>query len=522
MNDAHCRVLLIEDNPGDAELMSKALLAADPPFEVFAADSLSSGLDAVHDNGFDVVLTDLSLPDSQGLDTVRQLRRHAQHLPMIVLTSLSSNKTALQALDAGAQDYLVKDHVSAETLQRSIRYAIQRRKNIEMRELIGQLQSNEALLEKKNMRLETLYKTAHRFVDNVSHEFRTPLTVIKEYVSLMREGVVGELDDEQKRMLDVVCDRADDLNNMVDDMLDISKLEAGMLSVWRKNCRVEEIVQHVRPNLEKKSTIKEVELIVEIPDNLPEIYCDEEKAGRTIVNLTTNALKFCGQPGKVRLWATLNEEEGEVVIGVTDNGPGISSENLEAIFKRFKQLGENPRGSTKGFGLGLNIAKELVDLNLGIIHVESEIGQGSTFSFTLPIAEPLLVVRRYVDKIKHMLDGINSVMMVEASIADSSTSWGAEAVHVFLNQQLRHTDLIIRNEVRRWLIILAMRETDLPKFFDRLEKAWREANQNRPDGQLPFIHKAPFGSWRFEDDQSELIRLIEDAMQEKEKVVLYA
>lgn len=90
------------------------------------------------------------------------------------------------------------------------------------------------MLEKKNRRLARLYKTAHRFVDNVSHEFRTPLTVVNEYVSLLRDGIIGSLNDEQNRMLDVVADRAGDLNCMVDDMLDISRLQAGMLSVWRQ------------------------------------------------------------------------------------------------------------------------------------------------------------------------------------------------------------------------------------------------------------------------------------------------
>jgi hypothetical protein len=520
MNDAHCRVLLIEDNPGDAELMRRALAASNSPFKVFTVDSLADGLDAVHDEAFDVVLTDLSLPDSQGLDTVRQLQRHARHLPMIVLTSLSSNEVALQALDAGAQDYLVKDHVNAETLGRSIRYAIQRRKNIEMRELIGQLQASEALLEKKNERLETLYRTAHRFVDNVSHEFRTPLTVIREYVSLMREGVVGELGDEQKRMLDVVCDRTDDLNNMVDDMLDISKLEAGMLSVWRKNCRVADIIEHVSPNLEKKSTIKDIELVIEVPDDLPNVYCDEEKAGRTIINLTTNALKFCGQPGLVKLCVALSEDQSEVIVSVSDNGPGISQENMDAIFKRFKQLGENPRGSTKGFGLGLNIAKELVDLNLGSIHVQSELGRGSTFSFTLPVADPVLVVRRYINKAKDLLDGTNSITMVEVSVAESTTPQGAEAAHLFLSQQLRHTDLVIRPGTKRWLAILSIRDADLPKFFERMEQDWRETNHNRPDGQLPFLRMSPVGSWSFEDDQSELTRLLEEVLLEGE--VAYA
>src|SRR5690606_16188025 len=154
----------------------------------------------------------------------------------------------------------------------------------------------ERLLKRKNRRLKRLYETAHRFVDNVSHEFRTPLTVIKEYVGLVHDGVLGGLSEEQADMLEVVTDRADDLNNMVNDMLDISKLDAGMLGLWRKTCNVSDMIERVRPSLERKSHLKQVAIEFDIPETLPQVFCDDEKIGRVIVNLAINAIKFSGDP----------------------------------------------------------------------------------------------------------------------------------------------------------------------------------------------------------------------------------
>ena len=139
----------------------------------------------------------------------------------------------------------------------SIRYAVHRQRSVSENErLVKDLQESREQLEKKNRRVSKLYRTVHRFVDNVSHEFRTPLTVVKEYVSLMREGLLGPLNDEQRRFLDVVNDRADDLNHMVDDMLDVSKLEAGILTIYRMNARLSDIVKHVRVGLERRAASK--------------------------------------------------------------------------------------------------------------------------------------------------------------------------------------------------------------------------------------------------------------------------
>ncbi len=118
-----------------------------------------------------------------------------------------------------------------------------------------------------------------------------------------------------------------------------------------------------------------------------------------IVNLAVNAIKFTPEGGTVDIWAKYIAQSGEVTIGVTDTGPGLSAENLSIVFQRFRQVDQGLHSSTKGFGLGLNIAKELVSLNLGKIDVQSEIGVGSTFYFTLPTFAPQILLDRYLERI---------------------------------------------------------------------------------------------------------------------------
>jgi hypothetical protein len=135
-----------------------------------------------------------------------------------------------------------------------------------------------------------------------------------------------------------------------------------------------------------------------IADDLPPVYADAEKAGRIVINLVVNAVKFSPEGSVVVVWAEAGPE-GAVEIGITDSGPGISDEHQQLIFERFQQVGDPHRSSTKGFGLGLNIAKELTALNLGRMRIVSRVGRGSTFSFTLPVAHPSAIVRHYLDRL---------------------------------------------------------------------------------------------------------------------------
>ena len=517
MDPEAIQVLLVEDRLEDAELMRIAVARTDKSFRVCHVSRLAAALERlaappIDAAPVDVVLADLSLPDSTGLETVARLRAAAPNIPIVVLTGLDSDEVALRLLDEGAQDYLVKGTVTGESICRSIRYARQRQQNAEMRRLLGEVQASKQLLAKKNRRLARLYKTAHRFVNNVSHEFRTPLTVIKEYAALIREGVVGPVNDQQGEMLDILGDRADDLNTMVDDMLDMSKLEAGMLCTSRRNVRIAEILEHIRPNLERKALVKNVALEIRYDPALPEVYCDPEKVGRVIVNLCVNAIKFCGQPGAVRLWADVDPAAPDVIVGITDNGMGLAPDELSIIFKRFAQLKPNPRGSTKGFGLGLNIAKELVDLHFGRMRVESRPGAGSTFSFTIPQADPVHVLRRYLERIDARGESPSRIALITARLDPAVDPVVAADVDSLLNWVLRRHDLIFRRDAHSWLVVLLAPEQDLERFLARVAENREETNRNRPSGKLPEIALETHSVWPLHGRSEEILVQVQELL----------
>lgn len=519
MENETIRVLLIEDDIDDAFLTRRALSqSVDTNYSVHHASSLTEAAKELQDSPFDVVLLDLGLPESHGTETLARFRSICpREVPIIVLTGLDDQEAALSLVNDGAQDYIVKDDVATESLSRSIRYALQREQNVsKIRELLAEVQQSGNLLEEKNNKLAKLYDQAHEFVDNVSHEFRTPLTVIKEYVSLIRDGLVGDVNEEQQRLLHVVEDRADDLNIMVDDMLDVSKLEAGMLGAWRKNSQVDGILQHVRVSLERKAEVKTVTLEWSIDDDLPQVYCDEEKAGRVVTNLAINAIKFCGNPGIVRIGARADLVAQEVTISITDNGPGIDKEACATIFSRFKQLDNNVRTSTKGFGLGLSIAKELVDLNFGQMDVQSQLGSGSTFSFTLPMADPGEVMRRYLHRVERVDDGTSNVSVVLASIHEPVEEPLADEVGAFLNCCLRKNDLLLRAGQQRWVIALLEPLSEAENSIDRVQTDWASANRNRLRGPLPKVELTSCGSWLAASQQDAILDCVRSCLQTME------
>ncbi|MDH3718239.1 MAG: hybrid sensor histidine kinase/response regulator [Planctomycetota bacterium] len=504
------RVLLVEDDAGDRELTRLALEKnASQQYDIMVAANLQAAADQLRDATFDVLVLDLGLPESSGLETLDRVRKLDDQVPIVVLTDFCDEQAALTSLGRGAQDYLPKSNLAVDSLSRSIRYAIHRH------QLRKELAHTNDLLKQKNDHLARLCDTAQQFVDNVSHEFRTPLTVIKEYVSLLRDGIVGTapLDDEQLRFLDVVADRAADLNTMVDDMLDISKLEAGLLGAWRRNTTVAEIVNRVRPTLEPKAAVKGVELQLSLPDDLPEVYCDPEKAGRVIINLVVNAIKFCGRPGKVELWARTDTAAEQLVIGVTDNGPGIEQDKLAEIFERFRQLDRASHDSCKGFGLGLSIASELVHLNLGELSVSSEPGVGSTFSFTLPYANPLAVVQRYVSRLAVTMGDHAAVSVIECCVPEEPLTT-SDDVNSFLNYVLIGNNLLFRTSPTRWLLVLPAADAELRERLDEIEEAVHEANRNRPCEPLPAITAESLGTWNVTDTEllvATLTRVLDSA-----------
>ncbi len=371
------------------------------------------------------------------------------------------------------------------------------------------------LLTSTNQRLSTMYETAHHFVDNVAHEFRTPLTVIKEFASIMDEGLVGELNAEQSDYLRVICARVDDLNGLVNDMLDLSRLEAGLIGVSRRECALSDIVGRVETILERRAKASNVDFAVEIEAGLPALFCDPEKIGRVLINLGINAFKYGGDKGGVRLWARRSGNPREIVIGVSDRGPGIPAEKLGMIFERFKQAG-GLRDTAKGFGLGLSIVRELADLNLGEIAVESVVGEGTTFSLTLPVFDPPAIVARYIAKLARERTSSFYVSDIRISVSGAADTAAAADCEAFLQQQVKREDLLMRLGPDSWILLTVdKRDADLRAKADQLRDGLAGHATEIADGALT-VEAQPVGVWRLPHQSEALIarfRVLRDMAQ---------
>lgn len=475
------RILLVEDDESFAILLSRVLKKLGGKHYVMHVSRLKDALRELAQRSFDVVLTDLGLPDAVRLEAVEQIREHSPGVPLIVLTMLESMDLTSAAMKAGAQDFIVKDSVTPTLLERSIQNAVERQKMVEERgQLITTLREQQDRLNSKNAKLKQLVETTHRFADNVSHEFRTPLTVIREYAALVREGLLGDVNEQQSEFMDVIIYRVDDLNRMVDDMLDSSKLEAGIMGTHRAPAEPLEIVRGPLTGLKLKAQVRGVQLSYDIPSELPLVYCDVEKAGRVITNLAANAIKFTDdRTGQVRISATHLEAQGDIEFCVKDNGPGIMEDDLKRMYERFQQLGTSTQSSTKGFGLGLNIARELVELNYGQIRVESTPGEGTSFYFTVPVDDWSEIIRRYCRRLEAASHAASVVVL---SVRASGEISDAEMrdTQAFWRFTQRQTDLIRCTNNGEWKLLVTCGSDEINQVVDRFESEHAEVSRSRP------------------------------------------
>jgi len=222
------------------------------------------------------------------------------------------------------------------------------------------------------------------FISTVSHELRTPMTSIKGYVDLLLLGSAGPLSEMQRRFLQIVKSNADRLKLLVDDLLDISRIESGRLQLDLRPVPLEAAVEAVVASLKARLDEKNQRLELDLPAFLPPVQADKDRLIQILMNLVSNAHKYTPEGGQIRIRACV---EGEAVhVAVSDTGIGIPPEALPRIFERFYRVDDPRVQETPGTGLGLSIVKALVEMHGGRIWVESEVGRGSTFHFTIPIA----------------------------------------------------------------------------------------------------------------------------------------
>jgi two-component system sensor histidine kinase GlrK len=249
---------------------------------------------------------------------------------------------------------------------------------ISSRDEIGDLTSAFNVMSRK---LKELDQMKADFISYASHELRTPMTSLKEAVALMMDKVAGDLTEKQRELMGIIDEDCDRLLKLINDLLDLSKLESGLLPLNIQDSRIEDVVEKTLSAIRPIAESRGVYIGADLGNNIPAIPMDGFRIQQVLTNLLSNAIKFTDNGGRISI--ILNKEGNDIVVKVSDTGEGIPHDALGSIFDKFHQLGDKKAGT----GLGLPIAKHIIESHGGRIWAESELGRGSIFSFTLPLRD---------------------------------------------------------------------------------------------------------------------------------------
>ena len=385
-------VLLFEDDAAHATFTKRSL--EHEGFTVDVCRTGREGLQQLSQKEYRVCLFDIRLPDTTGVELLRHIQAIRPRTVSIVVTGQGDEPMAIEAMKLGAYEYMVKGpsmgHVAALPLV--IREALERlHLKDERAQLQAELWEHARLLEERNVQLRRANEELRRasqmksdLISTVSHELRTPLATIKEFTGILSDQIAGPITEAQRDYLMIIKGNIDRLARIINDLLDMTKIEAGRIVLNRDLLPVSPLVSQVIQSIRPLANNKQITLDAHVPESLPGVFADADKITQVLTNLVSNAIKFTPELGRVTV--SVLEQANDVVFSVADTGLGIAAEDLPKLFEKFQQLqpAVGADGSNKGTGLGLAISKRLVELHGGRIWVTSAPGQGSAFSFTLP------------------------------------------------------------------------------------------------------------------------------------------
>ena len=290
-------------------------------------------------------------------------------------------------------------------------------RDITWRKQVEHLSEEKARIQKKLEALEELNSMKSEFVSVVSHELRTPLAIIKEAVLLIFDGVAGPVNEKQKELLTKARNNADRLNNIIEELLDISRIERGNLQLHYSLVNLNDLLMDSSDFFKNLAGEKNIEITYSLPKHEVNIFLDTGRVNQIIANLINNAIKYTEQNGKIRI--ELELLESRIRIGVIDTGIGIAKQDMSKLFDKFVQVSKSADAGRKGVGLGLPIAKELVERHGGEIWMESRLGVGTKSYFTLPLFYTTRILEKNTrEKINAFLNSGISVYLVNLLIVN--------------------------------------------------------------------------------------------------------
>lgn len=384
----------------------------------------------------------------------------------------------------------------------------------ERKRMVRDLQEAKEKLEKTNKELTKLDQLKSGFIATVSHELRTPLAIIKEGISLILDKIPGEINKKQLKILDVSLHNIDRLARIINSLLDISKIEAGKVELKKVFVNMSDMIAHIASNFENTIKQKGLELKLDIDKGTEKIYADADRITQVVTNLLDNAIKFTDK-GYIEI--SCKNKKGFVECSVADTGVGISMENLPKVFDKFQQFGRVAGAGEKGTGLGLSIAKNIIDMHNGSISVESELGEGTKFTFKLhKYTSEELFETSVKDAIENAKENGLKMSIVMISPETSEAAGGevparkmhdilTEAVKLVKNNLNHNRDEIIRNDGDILVILTDCGKQDSLKVKSRIEEIMQKYLS---DNEMAGIIKLMFGCAAYPDDAADEMNLV--------------
>ncbi len=383
------RILLIEDDNSDAQFIIRTLKqGAKTRVNVVPCSTLSESLEKLSGNQkFDIILTDLNLPDSNGLRTARCLIQAVSNIPVIVLSGYASDDLAIEAVAEGAQDYISKNDLSKQNIVQKICYAIERQRLV-----------NELVNAKIKLAEYADFKS--RFLAQMSHEIRTPMNGVIGNTSILQQT---DLDRDQSELVESIRQSGEMLIKIINDILDISKFESGEMALKPEKFNIRNLIEEVMESMAPIADEKNLIMTNLISPKVPKYgYADPYRLKQVLSNLMCNGIKYTDD-GYVNI--AVSSESDTLRVEVKDTGRGIPKAKQGGLFLPFRQIAHYDQ--FQGTGLGLSICSKITALMKGNIGVHSKEGEGSTFWFTVkcPFSDDEYQARADLDKKRVLLIG---------------------------------------------------------------------------------------------------------------------
>ncbi len=433
-------ILIVEDSPSQALQLRRTLESH--AYRVTIVNTGKDALRLLQTTKPSIIISDIIMPGMDGYELCKNIKKSEQHkeIPVILLTQLSDPKDIIKGLECGADHFITKPY-DKDYILSHIQYIVTNRElrkhsfanlgleiffagqkyliNSNRIQIVDLLFSTyEIVLQKKreletanqklketNSKLKRTDQVKNDFLSIVSHELRTPIAIMREGISLCMDKRVGQLNPVQKKLLTDTENNLKRLTHLVNDLLDVSKIEEGKLKLRRRSmeiCRtVEKLYEEYKPQTDKK----DIRLIKRLPKKPVMIYADEDKIIQIFNNLLNNALHFTMSDDTITIG--VKDRNNHIECYVSDTGVGIDEKHIPKLFQKFEQIDRVDGPGYKGTGLGLAICKGLAEKHKGKIWAESELGKGATFRFTIPkISFPKIMIVDDEENVIEVIEGL--------------------------------------------------------------------------------------------------------------------